>query len=316
MKKNILFIALLSFISVLSFAQEEATDTTEVVAEATDYPVFGTFESGTLIDAQTVVIPEVKTLEMLIQHKFSTIDQGRSNLWGIYGSANIRLALNYVPVKNLQIGAGLTKIPTMTTDLNAKWKILEQTAGNKMPVSVALYGVMAINGSNKADFADSVSVGSPIGEVNEFGFSDRLSYFSQLIVGRKFNDWLSLQAGVSFSHFNLTNYQAPNRPYDHDKIGAHFNGRIKVTPQGSIVFSYDAPLKIKDISEMNDFDNAPQPEPTLAFGYEVSTGTHAFQIYMANTTSLLPQENMMWNQNKMDDKGFAIGFVITRLWAY
>lgn len=315
MKKNILLIALLSFISVLSFAQDEATDSTEVVAEEKDFPVFGTFESGTLIDAQTVVIPEVKTLEMLIQHKFGTIEEGRSNLWGIYGSANIRLALNYVPVKNFQIGAGLTKI-NMTTDLNAKWKILEQTAANKMPVSVALYGVVGIDGRNKSDFADSVSVGSPVGEVNEFGFSDRLSYFSQLIVGRKFNDWLSLQAGVSFSHYNMVNYQAPNRPYDHDKIGAHFNGRVKVTPQGSIIFSYDAPLKIKGISEMNDFDNAPQPESTLAFGYEVSTGTHAFQIYMANTTSLLPQENMMWNQNTMDDKGFAIGFVITRLWAY
>lgn len=315
MKKNILFIVFLSLISVLSFAQDEATDSTEVVAEETDYPVFGTFESGTLIDAQTVIIPEVKTLEMLIQHKFGTIEEGRSNLWGIYGSANIRLALNYVPYKNVQIGAGLTKI-NMTTDLNAKWKILEQTAGNKMPVSVALYGVVGIDGRNKADFADSVSVASPVGEVNEFGIADRLSYFSQLIVGRKFNEWLSLQAGVSFSHYNLTNYQAPNRPYDHDKIGAHFNGRVKVSPQGSIVFSLDAPLKIKDISEMNDFDNAPQPEPTLAFGYEVSTGTHAFQIYMANTTSLIPQENMMWNQNEMNNKGFAIGFVITRLWAF
>jgi hypothetical protein len=314
MKKNILFIVFLSLISVLSFAQDEATDST--VVKEKDYPVFGTFESGSLIDAQTVIIPEVKTLEMIIQHKFGTIENGRSDIWGIYSSANIRLALNYVPIKNLQLGAGLTKT-YMTTDLNAKWKILEQTAKNTMPVSVALYGVVGIDGREKEVFADSVSAESPVGEVNEFGFSDRLSYFSQLIVGRKFNDWLSLQAGVSFSHYNLTRYQAPGRSYDHDKIGAHFNGRIKVTPQGSIVFSYDAPLKIKGISEQDGWNNTyPHPEPTLAFGYEVSTGTHAFQIYMANTISLLPQENMMWNTNTMDEKGFAIGFVITRLWAF
>jgi len=68
MKKNIILIVLLSFISVLSFAQQEATDASQVKEK--DYPVSATFESGVLIDAQTVVIPEVKTLEMVIQHKF------------------------------------------------------------------------------------------------------------------------------------------------------------------------------------------------------------------------------------------------------
>jgi hypothetical protein len=263
-----------------------------------------------------VVIPDVKTLEMVIQHKFGTIDGGRSNLWGIYGSANIRLEMNYVPIKNLRIGAGITK-KFMMTDLNAKWSVLQQTRENTIPVSVALYGNVGIDGRPKTDFADSVSVASPVGDVNEFGFQDRLSYFSQVIVARKFNEWLSLQAGASFSHYNLTNYQAVGRQYDHDKIGLHFNGRIKVSTQGSIVFSYDAPLKIKGISEQDAWTSEfPHPEPTLAFGYEVSTGTHAFQVYMASTTSLLPQDNMMWNQNKMNTSGFAIGFTITRLWGF
>jgi hypothetical protein len=133
MKKNILFIILLS-ISVMSFAQEVATDTAE---KEKDYPVNATFESGVLIDAQTVVIPEKKTLEMVMQHKFGAIDGGRSNLWGIYGSSNIRISLNYVPLKNFQIGAGITK-RYMTTDLNAKWNVLTQTRKNTIPVSVSL----------------------------------------------------------------------------------------------------------------------------------------------------------------------------------
>jgi hypothetical protein len=314
MKKNIIFLALLSFISVSSFAQQEASDST--VVKGKDYPVNATFESGVLIDAQTVVVPEVKTLEMVIQHKFGTIENGSSNLWGIYGSANIRLGLNFVPVKNFQIGAGITK-RYMTTDLNAKWTVLKQTRKNTIPVSVALYGNVAIDGRNKSAFADSVSVASPVGTVNTFAFSDRLSYFSQLIVARKFNEWLSLQAGVSFSHYNLVEYKKVGKPYDHDKIGIHVIGRIKVTPQGSIVFNYNVPLKIKDISEQAEWNSDfPHPKQNLAFGYEVSTGTHAFQIYMASTTSLLPQDNIMWNQNDMNTKGFAIGFTITRLWAF
>jgi len=314
MKKNILYIVLLSFISMGSFAQEEATDSVEV--KEVDYPVSAIFESGILIDAQTVVIPEVKTLEMVMQHKFGTIDGGSSNLWGIYGSSNIRIGLNFVPVKNFQIGAGITK-RNMTTDLNAKWNVLQQTRKNTIPLSVTLYGNVGIDGRNKTDFADSVSQASPVGDVSAFGFGDRLSYFSQLIVARKFNEWLSLQAAVSFSHYNLMNYQEVGRPYDHDKIGVHFNGRIKVSPQGSVIFNYDAPLKIKGISEQNEWnDDFPASKASMAVGYEVSTGTHAFQVFAASTSSLLPQENMMWNQNEMDKSGFSIGFVITRLWAF
>lgn len=305
MKKNIIFLALLSFISVVSFAQKEATDAT---VKEKDFPVNATFESGYLIDAQTVVIPEVKTLEMVIQHKFGTIESGRSNLWGIYGSSNIRLGLNYVAAKNFQIGAGITK-RYMTTDVNAKWTILKQTKRNSMPVSVALFGNIGFDGRPVSAFETGMVRQAYSGPTFHYRFSDRVSYFSQLIVARKFCKEFSLQGAVSFTHYNSVGVL-----YDHDKVGLHASGRIKVTNQGSIVFNYDAPLKIKAISEQREWTKP--PKPSVAFGYEVSTGTHAFQIYMASTTSLLPQDNIMWNQNAMDKTGFAIGFTITRLWAF
>lgn len=306
MKKNIIFIALLTFSSLFSFAQDVTTEASGTKEK--DYPVSATFESGNLIDAQTVVIPDKKTLEMVIQHKFGTIENGHSNLWGIYGSSNIRIGLNYVPIKNFQIGAGITK-KYMTTDVNAKWTVLQQTRKNSMPISVMLYGNVGIDGRAASSFASGMVREAYTGPLYHFRFQDRVSYFSQLVVARKFSDWLSLQAAVSFTHYNAVGVL-----YDHDKVGVHASGRIKVSPQGSIIFNYDQPLKIKEISEQREW-NSP-PKPSLAFGYEVSTGTHAFQIYMASTTSLLPQDNIMWNQNKMDKTGFAIGFVITRLWAY
>jgi hypothetical protein len=314
MKKNIIFLVLLSFVSVISFAQDETVGTTAVKEK--DYPVNGTFESGYLIDAQTVFVPSAKTLEFVIQHKFGTIENGTTDLWGLYKSANVRLGINYVPCKNVQIGAGLTK-NYMTTDLSLKWTVLEQTRKNTIPVSVALYGNIGIDGRNKDLFGDSVSVASPVGDVNSFAFSDRLSYFSQLIVARKFNDKLSLQAGVSFSHYNVMFYQKSGKSYDHDKIGVHLNGRYKVSNQGSVIFNYDQPLKIKGISEMAEWNNTyPHPNANVSLGYEVSTGTHAFQIYMGTTNSLLPQESMMFNNRSIDSKGLSLGFVITRLWGF
>lgn len=308
MKKNIIFILFFSFVSVMAFAQQETTDTAG--AKEKDYPVTGAFESGSLIDAQTTVIPDVKTLEFVIQHKFGSIENGSSNLWGVYGSSNIRLGLNYVVAKHFQIGAGITK-RFMMTDLNAKWTVLSQTRKNSIPVSVALYGNMGIDGRSASVINESgnMRVAYHDGLPNSFKFNDRFSYFSQLIVGRKFNDHISLQAGVSFTHYN-----AVGTEYDHDKVGVHFNGRIKVTNQGSIIFNYDQPLKIKQISEQVTWTNPPMPN--LALGYEISTGTHAFQIYMGSTGSILPQDNIMWNQNDWQNKGWALGFVITRLWGF
>jgi hypothetical protein len=307
MKKNILFIILFSLISIISFAQDVASDST--VVKEKDKPVRSPFESGYLIGAQTTVIQNVKTLEAVIQHTFGTIQNGHSDLWGIYApGANIRLGLDYVIMKNLQIGIGMTK-KNMMTDLNAKWTIFQQTRKNTFPVAVALYGNMAVDGRNTSAFESGLVRQAYTGPTYSFTFYDRLSFFSELIIGRKFTDRLSLQAAVSLSHYNSV-----GTVYDHDKVGVHFNGRMKVSPQGSIIFNYDAPLKIKEITEQNSWTNP--PKPNLAFGYEISTSTHAFQIYMGTADGLLPQDNMMWNQNDFTKHQLFIGFNITRLWGF
>jgi len=70
-------------------------------AKVEDKPVRTPFESGILIDNQTSVVPEKKTLELLIQHRFGKINaNGVSDLYGIYApAANIRMGLNYTCLK-------------------------------------------------------------------------------------------------------------------------------------------------------------------------------------------------------------------------
>lgn len=290
------YIFTLSCLLVFAFgsvlAQETETETKKV-----DKPVRSPFESGYLIDNQTTVIQPVKTLEFAIQHKFGTVENGRSDLWGLYASgANIRLGLNYVVYKNIQIGLGVTK-ERMTTDFNAKWTILEQTRNNTMPIALALYGNIAIDGRDKDQFHE------------DFKSSNRLSSFAQVIVGRKFSDELSLQTGVSFSHYNLI-----DKGSYHDKVGVHFNGRFKVSPQGSIIFNIDVPLDLDYLdSAADDYNN---PEPNISFGYEISTSTHAFQIYMGNSKGLIQQDIMVNNANKIELDNYMIGFTITRLWNF
>ncbi len=298
MKKIILILLILGIALTNTFAQEEEGS----------QPVYA-FNSGILIDAQTSYIPDAKTLEFIIQHKFGSLENGKSDLWGIYApGSNIRLGLNYVLVKNLQIGAGITK-KNMYTDLSAKWTALQQTTKN-MPISLTLYGNVAIDGRD----AETLGTGKVVDTKGEtlptsIGFNERLAYFSELIVSRKFCDYFSLQAGVSFTHYNMVAWD-----YDHDVVGIHVNGKIKFSPQGSLIFNYDQPLKIDKVSELTNWDT--HAKENVSIGVEFFTYTHAFQIYVGTADGIIPQDMMMNNNKDWTDKGLAFGFTITRLWMF
>lgn len=290
MKKYILLIIILSTCFTGVFAQEE---------DQKDKPVRAPFESGILIDNQTSVIPTANTLEMLIQHRFGKMDKGLEDIWGIYApGANVRIGFNYSLKDNLMIGYGLTK-KNMYSDFQIKWNALQQTRENTIPVAVTLYANMAVDGRKKEAFR------------NNYDFTNRFSYFSQLIIGRKFTYWLSLQAHTSFTHYNKV-----VEGMDHDKIGIGFNGRVKFSPQSAFLFQYDIPLKIKGISEHTGF--ADPPEPNFGVGYEISTSTHAFHIYVTSADGIIPQDIYMHNQNDWTQgvTDLMFGFTITRLWSF
>lgn len=298
MKKSILFLLLTGFV----FSYTSAQDETE------SYPVTA-FESNYIVDDQTTMVFDKKTLGFAIQHKFGTIDNGISDLWGIYGAGtNIRMGLDYVPIKNLQIGAGVTK-NKMYTDLNAKYSILQQTSDNKIPVGVAIYGVLAIDGREESAFGTAKTHQPGEGSAEySITFTDRWSYFSQLMVSRKFGEALAVQGGVSFTHYNMVKADE-----DHDLIGLHGLAKVKISPQSSLTFNYNAPLKIQSLSEQTE---VPDYTPSVALGWHISTYTHAFQIYLSNAPGMLPMDNMMYNRAKFNKQGIAIGFTITRLWAF
>lgn len=290
--KRIFLICFTLLFAAFLHAQEEQEPVNQK-----DLPVRAPFNSGILIDNQTTVIPSAKTLEMYIQHKFGSINNGFSDLFGIYApGANIRMALSYVPIKNLQVGYGLSRI-RMYSDFSVKYTILEQTRKNTIPVAVGVFANMAIDGRNNEAFGDN------------YKFSNRYSYFAQLIVGRKINDIFSIQANASFTHFNIT-----EPGIDHDKVSVGFNGRVNFSPQSSILLQYDMPLKIKAISEHREFEN--HAKPNLGIGWEIRTSTHAFHIYLSSTDGLIPQHNAVYNQNDFTNKEMMFGFSITRLWSF
>ena len=253
--------------------------------------VGNTFESIWLIDNQTVLVPLKKTFEFDIQHRFGTIKNGYSDLWGMYAPSNIRMGFGYTPINNLMVGFGLTK-DRMLWDVNAKYALLNEKKG--APVSMAYYVNMAIDSRKKENFVYD---------------TDRLSYFHQLMIARKITRDFSLQASINLSHFN--NVDA-DRNDEGEKVkrmkNDHFSfsvlGRYKVSDAFSFIANYDQPITKH---RQNN------PNPNVSVGVELATPLHAFQVFFGNYKWMVPQYNHFLNNNNYENGAFLLGFNITRL---
>lgn len=294
MKKYKIILLLLagSFLTTGLLAQETPEATVPVKAK----PVKNTFGSVWLIDNQTVMVPIKGTLEFDIQHRFGTIDNGSKDLFGLFAPSNIRLGINYAPVKNLFVGIGITKERSQL-DLNAKYALLQQTTDNKMPVSLSYFGNVVADTRNKSNFRYTVH---------------RFSYFNQLILARKITKNFSAQVAPSFSWFNNVEAYIDDKGNIQKKMeNGHFAisilGRYKITEKTSIIAGYDQPLTQHTTNN---------PHPNICFGIETTTSSHAFQVFFGNYYGIVPQSNNVFNKNDFRDGQYVIGFNITRLWNF
>ena len=276
--KIILYITLFS-ISASVLAQEADT----VLVPKTDKPERDAFGSPWLIDNPTGMISSKNTLVFDIQHRFGVIESGNKDLLGIWGPSNIRLGLSYAITDRITLGFGTTKNDRLQ-DFNLRVGLLRQTRSGRVPVSLTFYGNTAIDARESDFFPKS---------------SNRLSYFSQLIVMRRFSRTVSLQVAPSFSHYNIVDESLSN-----NQFAIALGGKVSISDKTAILFDYSQPLD-------QNSDN-----PGLALGIEMSTSSHAFQVFVGNYNGIVPQKNYMLNPNKLSEKQFLIGFNINRLWNF
>lgn len=277
MKK--IFYLLCALISLPVFSQDE-----EQPAE--DRPVRSPFETGTLVETQTIVTPMKGSLEMVIHHRFGTFTNGMEDLYGIYAPSNIRLGVNYGITDRLMAGFGTEKDGKLQ-EFQYKYQILQQTRSGSMPVGLTFFGNATLDARDKENFGPSES----------YRFIHRLSYFSQLIVARKFTDWLSVQVAPSFIYFNNVQEGTGNIHY-----GVMGGGRAKFTSSMSFVFEYSQLLSENELVDV---------KPNLGLGLEISTATHAFQVFATQSRQIVNQHAMVFNSNGFDSDGILVGFNIT-----
>ena len=299
---------------VIGFTQ--VTDSTAAAEEpakpARLKPVKNTFESQWIIDNQTVMVPIKKTFEMDIMHRFGTVKNGYDDFWGFFAPSNIRLGVSYAPIDKLSLGVGITK-SNMLWDGSAKYSIIQQTKG-KYPISVTYYGNVSYDTRKDED-----------GSLFRYR-SDRVMFYNSLILARKINDKLSVQLAPNISHQNSV-YGYYNqvdsatkviaREMEHNHWGVGISARYKLTTVTSILVNYDQPLtSAEGFKWLFGKHQTNNPRPNISFGFEFSTGSHAFQLFAGNYSFLSPQRNNLFNKNDYKHGEFLIGFNVTRLWNY
>jgi hypothetical protein len=242
------------------------------------------FETISLIDNQTTVNTFKGSLHLEISHRFSEI-KDISDLFGIYGSANTRLALDYGITDRIMVGFGTTSYNKLQ-DFEWKFSILTQTRSWSIPLSLSYYGNMVIDARSKDNF----------GPEDQYNFAHRISYLTQFIGSVKTGP-VSFQVIPSFAWFNGVEHG-----YNNMNFALSFGARAQVLGMSSIIFEYDQPLTQHELLEV---------KPNLGFGVEIGTSTHSFRIFVANYRNIIKQYNLFYNTNDPWSGNFRFGFNIS-----
>jgi hypothetical protein len=278
---------LCTFLSPLLHAQEE--DMMKLLGE--DKPlkeyVNNAFKSSRVIMSHSMEMLRPGVLDFRILHRFGEVNRGIGEFFGL-DQASIRLGLDYGISNNLTVGIGRG---TYKKEIDGfiKFRPIHQGKGpGASPVSV-----LAIAGTTLSTlkFTDTSRTNF---------FSSRMGYYGQLIVGRKFNESLTLQLMPTILHRNLVQFiNDPN-----DLYAAGFGGRIKLSKRISLNVDYYYVLNQNDLR--NDLYNP------LSIGFDIETGGHVFQLHFTNAIGMNERAFLSETTNDWAKGDIQFGFNISR----
>ncbi len=294
MRKILVFAAICALAHTQAFAQGDLMDELEKETKPTvKEPVNFTFKATRLINSSTVENLADGVLDVRISHRFGNLNQGAENFFGI-DQANTRLGVDYGITKYLMVGIG-HNVLGKENDGFAKVQLIRQKKDGT-PVSVSYLGGMSVQTAEQA----------PTPNGDDYKYTDRLCYFHQVLVARKFNDRLSLQLMPSLLHMNIVD----SSKYTNDIISLGVAGRIKLSRRVAFTGEYFYRFTGTDnnVGSLKTYNS-------LSLGFDIETGGHVFQLHFTNSPGvservILGQTTNTWTKGEMR-YGFNISRVFT-----
>lgn len=279
--KIILILALLVCTKVT--AQDELMDILNDSEEEGKSYATATFKSTRLINGHSIETRTKNVLEFIISHRFGRVNSGVDELFGLDNSS-IRFGLEYGITNDLNIGVGRSSFQKVY-DGYVKYKILKQS--NALPVTLTGF-LSAV--SQTLDFPNDGA---------NYESKHRYSYTYQLLLARKFDSNFSFQLMPTWIHRNLV----PTEEDANDLFALGFGGRVKLNNRLALNAEYYPQFTDKS----DRFTNA------LAFGFDLETGGHVFQLHLTNAQQMNEGGFIGETTGNFFDGDIHFGFNISRV---
>lgn len=283
MKK--IFLTVFLILASLQLSSQDLLDILELEAPVQENIVSATFKGTRIVNGHSIENRKNAELEFIISHRFGRINTGFEELFGL-DQANIRFALEYGLTDDLTAGLGRSSFEK-TYDGYLKYSLLKQKTGaNAFPFAVSLFGSIAAK-SQKAIAG------------NERTFAESLFYVGQVLIAKKVNSSLSIQVTPTYVHRNLATIAAD----PHDIFALGFGTRVKLSKRVSLNAEYYQQFqKLTSINARN----------SLAFGVDIETGGHVFQIILSNAITMVEKSFITETTGNFFGGDIHLGFNLSR----
>ena len=292
MKKILLVLIPLSIWATKSLAQKPQKDTASSLLsliendDEINYTKYS-FKTNRIINLHSLENTAMGVMDVKISHRFGTVDEGFYNLFGL-DQATQRFGIDYGITDQLGVGVNRNSVKK-AFDGFVKYKFLRQSTGKRnMPISAALVVGAAIETQKPDD------------PTRENYFSSRLFYTSQLIIGSKLNDYVTLELVPSYVHRNLVKTTDEKNYVYAMGIG----GRIRLTRRMTINAEY---VYVLPNQLASNFKNS------LSVGLDIETGGHVFQLHFTNSTSMSEYGFITQTENNWGKNAVRFGFNVSRV---
>jgi len=303
-----LLLPLLVFSTLHSFGQEEL-EKELADNKPVHEKVAATFKDIKLVNGHTNETIHQNELEFKVDHRFGDIagaNGGIRQFFGLDHATDVRIGFEYGLSDRLSIGLARAKGATDVQQLyegNIKYRLLEQTTDDYIPVAVTLFGSNTIAAIRASD--------DPAAATAYRRFSDRMNYVSQVILARKFNSNFSFSLTPSYLHRNFTAFRDQN-----DLFALGFGGRAKISKRMAIVVDYFIPFRNQADKAYLEQVNGVKFYNPLGVGLEIETGGHVFHLNFTNAQAIEEMQYISQTTSSWLKGQYRWGFTMARRFSF
>ncbi len=254
--KKTLLSTLLASTSFLNAQDDLLDELDSIFPKGFELPAFKTMKIGNL---QSTKIADKGDLYLIVSHRFGPLKEGFDTFLGL-DHANTKIELLYSFWKGVQLSISRE---SFNRTFAAATKIGFVRQSDKFPFNLVGYATI-----NRNTLINNITF-------PELKDEDRYSYSAQFLISRRFSKSFSFEIVPTYIRENLLFLENTIEP-NHNQFALGFGGRIKISKRVSLNAEY--------AHNFDRHENSKYYNP-YAFGLDIETGGHIFQLLFTNAQS-------------------------------